>query len=122
MKSLGIDIVEVTRIQAITEKYGNRFLVRVFTKRELAYCQREDNSYRFESLAGRFAAKEAFYKAASPLIEKAIPWHGCEIINDNNGAPQLIINSDLAKILGESRIHVSLSHTHNNAVAVVLID
>ncbi len=122
MKSIGIDLVEIDRIQAMTEKYGERFLDRVFTKQEISYCRHTRRGFRHNSLAARFAAKEAFYKAANPLLGHAILWHDCEIISDNREIPRIVVTPALKEALGNPVVHLSLSHTHKYAVAVVVID
>ena len=121
MKNIGVDIVEVDRIQTIVEKFGERFLNRVFTKTEIDYCQIQNNRFRFTSLAARFAAKEAFYKAAFPLIRRSIPFHDCEVVNDPDGVPQLRISENLKKEL-ESNLFISLSHSIKYAVAMIVIE
>lgn len=121
MKNIGIDIVEVDRIRSIVEKYEERFLHRIFTKTEIEYCKTQRNGFRFTSLAARFAAKEAFYKAVFPLIRHSIPWHDCQVINDTHGVPKLKISEKLNKEL-KSHLFISLSHSDNYAVAVVVIE
>jgi holo-[acyl-carrier protein] synthase len=125
VRSLGIDVVEIARIRSISKKYGERFLNRIFTETELSYCHSPAHGLRFESLAARFAAKEAFYKAASPLTGSAfswIPWHACEVVNNKHGAPGLQIAHELHQALKQSSILLSLSHTRDYAVAVVVIE
>ena len=122
MKAIGIDIIEIDRIQAMTEKYGKRFLNRIYTQQEIAYCNPSNNNYRHNSLAARFAAKEAFYKAANPFLGKSIPWHDCEVVGNQNEAPQIVVPSQLKEALGNPVIYLSLSHTHKYAVAVVVIE
>ena len=122
MKSIGVDIIEIDRIQAMTEKYGDRFLKRVYTTQEVDHCRPSKGSYHHNSLAARFAAKEAFYKAANPLIAQPILWHDCEILSDKDGVPRISIVPELEKALGNPAIHLSLSHSHRYAVAIVVIE
>lgn len=122
LKAIGVDIIEIERIQLMTNKYGLRFLHKIYTERELDYCRLSDGSYRVNSLAVRFAAKEAFYKAANQIVKQIIPWHDCEILNKKNGTPQICLNSNTKSELRETTIHLSLSHSHQYAVAFVVID
>lgn len=123
MLGVGIDISEVERIRKITNRFGTRFLNRIYTPQEQEYCSFANGKrYRFTSLAARFAAKEAFYKAAFPLLRHAIPWHACEVVNDADGAPQLKIAEHILNELHSHKILVSLSHSDLYAVAIVMIE
>ncbi len=122
LKAIGVDIIEIERIQLMTNKYGLRFLRKIFTERELDYCRLSDGSYRVNSLAARFAAKEAFYKAANQIVKQTILWHDCEIINNKNGTPQICFNSNTINELMETTIHLSLSHSCDYAIAFVVIE
>ncbi len=117
---IGIDIIEIRRIErALTPK----FVERVFTPREIAYC---DLSRRAEKYAARFAAKEAARKAigaATPVT--ALSWHDVEIISSAEGAPTIFFYgraAELIKILKVSRAHVSMSHSVENAIAQVILE
>jgi len=116
---LGIDIIEIERIKtAVTSEYGDRFLEKVFTLREIEYC-RSGQTYRFNSLASRFAAKEAVAKALGTGIRE-FTWTDIEIINDELGKPNIILYDkarEKAASLNVKQIHVSLSHTHTLAFA-----
>lgn len=117
MKSVGVDIVENQRIQALIEKSGQRFLKRVFTDEELAYCQE-----RIPSLAARWAAKEAMSKAFGTGIGD-MAFKEIEVVNDERGKPSLILHGaalSLAQELGFGHIALSLSHTDRYAVAFVV--
>lgn len=116
----GIDIIEVNRIKESIEKYGDKFLNRVFTKKEIDYCESK-NVQKFQSYAGRFAAKEAIFKALSENIENKfeIEWKNIEIINNENGKP--IVNL-YGKLAGNSyNIDVSISHIENMAIANTIV-
>ncbi|OGC76418.1 MAG: holo-[acyl-carrier-protein] synthase [candidate division Zixibacteria bacterium RBG_16_50_21] len=116
---MGIDLLEVSKIQASHEKFGRRFLAKVLTKGEIAYCEKKKNLY--QSLAARFAAKEAFKKALSHFYAKPIDWQEVEVVMSKNKAPELKMSPRLRRILKKSQIGLSLSHTDKFAVAVVLI-
>ncbi|MFN0087207.1 MAG: holo-ACP synthase [Blastocatellia bacterium] len=121
---IGVDIVEISRIEKAIASSGDRFLNRVYTKNEIAYC--DPIFRRAERYATRFAAKEAARKAlgaARPL--RALAWHDVEIISSTEGAPQLRFHgvaADLIRQLGVTRSHVSLSHAENQAIAFVILE
>jgi holo-[acyl-carrier-protein] synthase len=105
---IGIDIVEVARIERLREVYGDKFLNKVFTGRELDYVMGKKRSA--ESLAGRFAAKEAFMKAWG----RRLPWKGIEVRPGERGNPYILFE-------GERFDEVSISHERSYAVSVVRI-
>jgi len=121
---IGIDLIEVKRLEQAIAQYGARFIDRIFTAREVAYC--EATTRRAERYATRFAAKEAARKAigaATPLA--ALAWHDVEIISSTEGAPQLEFHGragELIKQLQVARAHVSLSHTAELAMAQVILE
>jgi holo-[acyl-carrier protein] synthase len=118
---IGTDIVECVRIAQIIEKHGELFLERVFTPREMRYCQGRKNST--EHFAGRWAAKEAILKCLGTGWRKGICWTEIEVSNNFEGAPQV----QLAGAAGEqaSKLHVSdiwltISHCRTYATAYAL--
>jgi holo-[acyl-carrier protein] synthase len=121
---IGVDLVEVARLEKAIAQYGARFLGRVFTAREVAYC--EATARRAERYAARFAAKEAARKAigaATPVV--ALAWHDVEIISSSEGAPKLEFHGRAAELIKElevARAHVSLSHTAEQAIAYVILE
>lgn len=115
----GIDIIEVKRIKDSILKFENRFLERIFTKDEIAYCESK-KSQKYQSYAGRFAAKEAVFKAVSNYIENKynIEWKDIEIINDKTGRPYVNIYGKLKETLTDiSNADVSISHVEEFAMA-----
>jgi holo-[acyl-carrier protein] synthase len=113
----GIDIIEIPRIQAALDRYGDRFLERIFTPAEIAECRGRANA-----LAARFAAKEATSKALGTGIGP-ISWIEIETLHKCSGAPYLVLHGkaeQVAKYLGLTTWAVSLSHSRENAIAVVL--
>lgn len=119
----GIDIIEVDRIKENVEKFGDKFLKRVYTEKEIEYCDGK-NVQKIQSFAGRFAAKEAVFKAISECIEDKykIEWKDIEILNNDNGKPRVFLNGNLKKIkLKQLEIDVSISHIANVAVASVVV-
>jgi holo-[acyl-carrier protein] synthase len=115
----GIDIVETQRIRKLIEQHGQHFLDRVFTPAEQAYCQA--NTKRcIEHYAGRFAAKEAVLKVLGTGWRGGIAWTDIEIVKDPSGQPKVVLSGECARIakeLGISRWHVSLSHIETHATA-----
>jgi len=115
---LGIDIVEISRVAAMVQRWGAAFLQRVFTEAEL-----NDASGRVASLASRFAAKEAAAKALSCGIGR-IAWRDVEVVSLPGGQPSLVLHGEakaLADQLGVREVLVSLSDTRQEAVAAVIL-
>jgi holo-[acyl-carrier protein] synthase len=113
----GVDIIEIARIQAALDRHGERFLKRVFTEAEVFECQG-----RAEALAVRFAAKEAASKALGTGIGP-IRWREVETLHKWSGEPYLVLHDNAEKIadeLGLAVWAVSLSHSRENAIAVVV--
>jgi holo-[acyl-carrier protein] synthase len=115
----GVDLVEIARIWAAIVRHKERFLERVYTEREVAQCQE-----RTESLAARFAAKEATAKALGTGIWRhGIAWTDIEIVRADHGAPSLHLHGaalQRATILGWATWSVSLSHDREHAIAFVV--
>jgi holo-[acyl-carrier protein] synthase len=121
--SIGIDIIEVYRIRETISRTP-RFAERVFTQRERDYCEAK-GAASAQSYAARFAAKEAFLKALKTGWRGKITWHDIEIRSDENGVPSLEIEGEAKNILetlGANKIHLSLSHTTEHAVAQVILE
>lgn len=119
----GIDLVEVQRIQQSLERYGQRFLNRVFTAAEQAYCMRKRNAA--ESLAARFAAKEAAAKALGTGISRGVHWLEIEVVREPGGRPNVRFHGRAAEIatqLGVARAALSLTHTGTLSMANVLLE
>jgi holo-[acyl-carrier protein] synthase len=120
---IGMDMAETSRIQEAVERHGERFLQRVFTSQEIAYCQQHRN--RYERFAARFAAKEAAMKALGTGWRGGISWQDIEISNLPSGKPCLRLSGkalEFYRSLGGSRILVSLTHTGPYALAQVIIE
>lgn len=109
----GVDITEVRRLRQAVEKWGDDFLNRIFTQKELANAKTRGSLY--QHLAGRFAAKEAVFKA---LGDKRLNWKDVQILNDKEGKPSCaILNGRGSKI----DVYLSISHVKNYAVASAVI-
>jgi holo-[acyl-carrier protein] synthase len=119
----GVDLAEVDRIQQSIERYGERFLHRIFTDAEIAYVQRKANKY--ERYAARFAAKEAGMKALGTGWRRGIQWKDFEVANLPSGRPTLRLHGHaerLAAEMGVTGIHLSLTHTAKDALAYVIFE
>lgn len=120
---LGLDIAEIDRMQAAIERHGQRFLDRLFTPAEIAYCERHKN--RFERYAGRFAVKEAAMKALGTGWRHGVRWLDFEITNQRGGKPLLSIGGvagGFAEKLGVRRISLTITHSGNFALAQVIFE
>ena len=121
--SIGIDIVEVYRIRQTIARTP-RFAERVYTVAEREYCDAKGKAAA-QSYAARFAAKEAFLKALKTGWRGKITWQDIEVVSDEMGAPSLEIHGEAMKILndrGADRIHLSISHTTDHAIAEVILE
>lgn len=113
----GVDLIEISRIEEVISRHGKHYLERIYTSAELEYCGK-----RVESLAGRFAAKEAVVKALGSGIGD-VTWKEIEILGDEQNAPVLILSGEaekMAKELGLSNWSVSISHSQSHSVAMVV--
>lgn len=121
--SIGIDIVEVYRIRETLERTP-RFSERVYTEKEREYCLSK-GAAAAQSFAARFAAKEAFLKALKTGWRGKITWQDMEILNDELGVPTLKVKGEARKLLenlGANKIHISISHTTEHAVAQIILE
>ena len=119
---LGIDIIEVARIEASHEKFGERFLGRILLPGEIQYCLSHKKPGPF--LAARFAAKEAISKAFGTGIGWQLGWKDMEIRRKETGEPYVVLHGGAVELLrqrGGTSVLVSLSHTQQHATAVALI-
>jgi holo-[acyl-carrier protein] synthase len=119
----GIDIAEVPRIQHSIERFGDRFLRRVFTAGEIRYCDSKVN--RAERYAARFAAKEAAMKALGTGWSRGVRWRDCEVARQPGGRPTIAFHGkagEFAARLGVKNAVLSLSHTAEQAIAQVILE
>lgn len=119
MPQVGVDVIEVERIREAVERFGERFLKRVFTSVELDYCFRMKDPY--VHLAGRFCAKEAFAKALRTGIGRGVTWRQIEVRNEPSGAPYYALYGKARELLGRRNALLSISHTRQVAVAVCVL-
>ena len=116
----GTDIIEISRIQKSIEKSGDRFLNLIYTPAEIEYCESKKYA-KYTHYAGRFAAKEAIYKAISRLLDDrfGITWKNAQVINDENGNPHVeFVGIEFNQI---KNIDISISHCKEYAVATAII-
>jgi holo-[acyl-carrier protein] synthase len=120
---LGTDLIEIERIQVSMDRFGERFLERVFTPGEIAYCMRKRQSA--ESFAARFAAKEAGAKALGTGISRGVSWKEIEVRREMGQRPTMHFNGragELAKAMGVRRVQLTLSHSRTVAIAVAVVE
>jgi holo-[acyl-carrier protein] synthase len=120
---MGIDIAEVKRIAEVIESQRERFLRRVYTLDEVAYCEQFKN--RFERYAGRFAVKEAAMKALGTGWSRGVRWVDLEVVRLRGGRPTLALKGEARKIadaLGVKNIAISITHTSEQAIAQVIFE
>ncbi len=119
----GIDVIEVKRIEESINKYGKKFLNRVFTEQEIQYCESK-KTQKFQSYAGRFAAKEAVFKALSECIDNKfdIQWKDIEVLNGKNGRPYVVLQGKFSEIKSNIiDIDISISHIADTAIASIVV-
>ena len=119
----GIDIAEVYRIAASVERFGRRFVERVFTEAEIRYCESKAN--KAERYAARFAAKEAGMKAIGTGWSRGVRWRDIEVQRQPGGRPTVAFHGKAGEYfakLGAEQAHLSLTHTKGMALAVVVLE
>ncbi len=120
--AIGIDIVEIKRLEKVSRKWGRSFLSKVYTERELAYAK--SKRFPYQHLAARFAAKEAIFKALGEVETNFVGWKNVEILNDTNGKPYVLWHKYAEvsrKKRGVAGVVVSLSHSDHYAVASAML-
>src|SRR6478672_8070694 len=119
----GIDIAEVPRIRQSIERFGQRFLQRIYTPEEIRYCDSKAN--RVERYAARFAAKEAAMKALGTGWSRGVRWVDIEVCRQPGGRPTIAFHGKTAEIasgIGALHVALSLSHTAEQAIAQVILE
>src|SRR3984885_6689567 len=120
---MGTDLIETRRVQESIDRFGERFLERIFTAGEIAYCMRKKNAR--ESFAARFAAKEGGAKALGTGISRGVSWKEFEVKREASGKPTLSLSgraAELAGMMGIRRVELSLAHHREVAMAVGLVE
>lgn len=117
---VGIDVVEIHRMNELIERWGERFFEKIFTPKEIEYASSQASSTHH--YAGRFAVKEAVAKALSTGWSGGFRWKDVEVTNDNSGKPSVQLYGHVKELLKESVVFVSISHSENVIVAVAVIE
>jgi holo-[acyl-carrier protein] synthase len=119
----GVDLAEVPRIRASIERYGEKFIRRIYTPAEIAYVERKANKY--ERYAARFAAKEAGMKAIGTGWRRGVTWQDFEVANLRSGKPTLLLHgvaAGFAEKLGVKHVSLSITHTAGLGMAHVILE
>jgi len=119
---IGVDHIEISRIKKTIRRQKERFLNKIFTEKEIEYCEKKKD--RYQHYAARFAAKEAVYKALNQTGTEGISWKDIEIVNEISGKPEIFLRNKtlrLAKRLKVSKILLSISHNKDIAISNVII-
>ena len=123
---IGTDLVEVDRIKKELASHGEKFIDMLFTESERTYCTRAENfGIQAQCFAARFAAKEAFLKALGSGLRGGLKWKDVEVINNELGKPEIRMQNTAQEICenaGIDNVYVSLSHTKESAIAVVILE
>lgn len=117
---IGVDVVEIPRIQRAIDEWGDTFLEKIFTPQELAYARARKNAT--QHIAGRFAVKEAVAKALATGWSGGFRWKDVEVENDPSGKPAVKVHGHVQDLLAGSRILVTISHSDNVVVAFAVIE
>ncbi len=120
---LGVDLIEIERVKSAHKKFGKRFIDRLFTPQEAAYCLKKSEPY--PSLAGRFAAKEAVIKAFSHGFGGRWKWSQIEVVRDPSGRPSLHLHGIFEKLRLDRRItalSLTIAHSKRDATATVILE
>lgn len=120
IRGIGVDVVDVERMKKTLQDQGEAFVSKVFTETEIIYCRSRKNPH--EHFAARFAAKEAVSKALQKGWSGEFRWKDVEVMNEPSGAPKIILYGELARLLGGTKVHLSLSHTEKTVVAFSIIE
>lgn len=115
IKGVGIDIIEIKRINKLMEEYGDRFFQRILTENEIIYCRKFSKPELH--FAGRFASKEAYSKSIGTGVGKEFTWKDIEILNDEKGKPYIVHLKE--NQFSDYIFHISISHTEEYACASV---
>ncbi len=120
IRGIGVDLCDTKRIRRLVDKDGRSFIEKVFSEVEQQYCDRRAD--RAVCYAARFAAKEALFKATGRGMREGFKWTDVQVVNDQLGRPEIRLSGGTADFVGDARIHLSLSHTEEYAIAYVIIE
>ena len=120
VEGIGVDVIEIYRVQRAIDKWGNLFLSKICTDEELAYARSKKNPTHH--IAARFAVKEAVAKALATGWSGGFRWKDVEVKNDPTGKPSVVLYGHLKELLKKSRVLVSISHSESVVVATAVIE
>jgi holo-[acyl-carrier protein] synthase len=120
VEGLGVDVVEIDRVKSVVDRWGDHFLRKIFTDKEIAYSLSKRNSV--QHLAARFAVKEAVAKALATGWQGGFRWKDIEVGNDASGKPTVALGGELGTRLAGANIHVSISHSDSVVVGVAIVE
>jgi len=120
IRGIGVDLVEVNRLEKVMERWGTRFIEKVFTPLERRYCSSKHNPS--PHYAARFAAKEAVAKALATGWSGGFRWKDVEVTNDDLGKPSVILHGQVKTLLKECQVLISISHTEEMVIASAIIE
>jgi len=120
IEGVGVDVVEISRMGEIVERWGEHFLGKVFTESEIAYARARKNA--LHHYAARFAVKEAVAKAVATGWRSGFRWKDVEVENDVNGKPSVRLGGHLRKTLGGANVQVSISHSDTIVVGFAIVE
>jgi holo-[acyl-carrier protein] synthase len=122
IKGIGVDFIEIERIKKLIEK-DDQFITKMFSKNEIAYC--EPKARKEQHYAARFTAKEAFFKAMGSGLRKGMKWKDVMVENNKQGKPEIQIKGSTLESFNKQKfknILLSISHTRNYAISLVIIE
>ncbi len=120
IKSIGTDIVDIDRFRRLTERWGEKFVQRILTQREIEICKNKGDS--IASMAARFAAKEAMIKCLPTNKGLVWRWHEMEVLSHEDEKPFVKMNGKIGAFVNNDKIHISLSHSQKSAIAFILLE
>ena len=120
IEGIGIDIVEIPRFQRTIDAWGDLFLRKIFTEKELRYAQ--SKRHHTQHIAARFAVKEAVAKALAKGWGGGFRWKDVEVENNDAGKPSVVLYGELRELLRKRNVQVSISHSDNVVIAFALIE
>lgn len=120
VEGLGVDVVEIARVGRVVDRWGDHFLRKVFTDREIAYARARKNS--LHHFAARFAVKEAVAKAVATGWRAGFRWKDVEVENDAKGKPSVVLGGALKTLLEGANIQISISHSDTVVIGVAIVE
>jgi holo-[acyl-carrier protein] synthase len=120
VEGVGVDVIEIARVGDVVERWGEHFLGKIFTEREIAYARARKNP--LHHFAARFAVKEAVAKAVATGWRGGFRWKDVEVENDERGKPNVVLGGSLKSLLRDANVHVSISHSDNVVVGFAIVE